>query len=157
MDKKETCCFTGHRNISKELYENILNNLKNEVEKLINNGVKNFLAGGAIGFDTLAAQAVLSLKNKYPQINLIMVLPCQNQSLFLNEQDVKIYEEIKTKCNKIVYISEKYTKWCMFKRNRYMVDNSNYCICYLTEEKGGTAYTVKYAEKSNLKIVYLAK
>ena len=44
----------------------------------------------------------------------------------------------------------------MLKRNRHLVDNSSACVCYLTESKGGTAYTVDYARRSGIKIVNLA-
>ena len=40
-----------------------------------NSGYLYFGAGGALGFDTLAAQTVLDLKKDYPQIKLILVLP----------------------------------------------------------------------------------
>lgn len=59
-----------------------------------------------------------------------------------------------TLANDTICLSEH--RGCMHKRNRYMVDNSNYCICCLTEEKDGTAYTVSYAKKQNLKIINLA-
>ena len=35
-----------------------------------------------------------------------------------------------------------YTKWCMMKRNEYMVDRSDVMIAYLNADKGGTFYTV---------------
>ena len=41
----------------------------------------------------------------------------------------------------------------MHKRNRHLVNNSSLCICYLTEEKGGTYYTVKYAQENQLAVV----
>ena len=45
----------------------------------------------------------------------------------------------------------------MHKRNRYMVDNSGLCVCYWIRDKGGTAYTVHYAEKEGLKIINIAQ
>ena len=33
----------------------------------------------------------------------------------------------------------------MYMRNRYMVDNSAFCVCYLNRQKGGTMYTALYA------------
>ena len=44
----------------------------------------------------------------------------------------------------------------MHKRNRHLVDNSSACIAYLTESKGGTAYTVDYADKHDLTIFNIA-
>lgn len=44
----------------------------------------------------------------------------------------------------------------MFERNRYMADHSDICVCYCTSGEGGTAYTVRYAEKKEIPIVNLA-
>ena len=45
----------------------------------------------------------------------------------------------------------------MFKRNRHLVDNSSVCVCYLTKDSGGTAYTVRYAKEKGLEIVNLVQ
>lgn len=116
----------------------------------IEKGYCFFGAGGALGFDTLAAQTVLELKKDYPHIKLILVLPCLNQTRGWNEKDIALYEAIKEKSDKVVYTSEHYYNGCMQKRNRHLVDYSSLCICYLKESKGGTAYTVKYAEQNGL-------
>ncbi len=58
--------------------------------------------------------------------------------------------------DKVVYMSEHYTRDCMFRRNRHLVDNSSVCICYLTGKRGGTAYTVKYAEQEGIMVKNLA-
>ena len=98
----------------------------------------------ALGFDTLAAQCVLSLKKQYPHIKLILVLPCITQTKGWSKDDIAVYEEIKSQADKVVYTSHDYFQGCMFKRNRHLVNGSSVCIAYLTQEKGGTAYTVSY-------------
>lgn len=155
--KERTCCFTGHRTLPQGLeLLKLKKHLKSSIIDLIeNHNVCFFGNGGALGFDTLAAQTVINLKTKYPQIKLIMVLPCKNQDKYWKEKDVEIYNFIKSKADKIVYTSETYSKDCMLKRNRHLVDNSKYCICYLHQNTGGTAYTVKYAQKNNLEIINL--
>ncbi len=45
----------------------------------------------------------------------------------------------------------------MFKRNRHLVDHSGVCVCYLTKERGGTAYTAQYAQRQGLEIVNTAR
>lgn len=149
----KTCCFTGHRKIPPNQYDVIRSRLRDEIEKLIEHGYCYFAAGGALGFDTMAAQAVLELKNIYPQIKLILVLPCKTQTRGWGKFDVEIYEGIQDRCDKVVYISGEYTRSCMFKRNRHLVDNSSACICYLTEARGGTVYTVNYAQKTGHVVV----
>ena len=42
-------------------------------------------------------------------------------------------------------------------RNKNLVNNSKYCIAYLKESNGGTAFTVKYALKNKLEIINIAE
>lgn len=153
--RNKTCCFTGHRKIPSEQYDAIAGRLRVQIIDLIDKGYLYFGTGGAIGFDTMAAQMLLELREEYPQIKLILILPCSEQTRGWSLSDIAIYEGIKARCNKIVYTSEAYTKDCMFKRNRHMVDNSSVCVCYLTRENGGTAYTVQYAKGKGLNVIYI--
>ncbi len=158
MDLKTyTACFSGHRKIPPERLKIITQRLRETILKLISGGYLYFGAGGALGFDTLAAQVVLDLKSEHPQIKLILVLPCVPQSRGWNERDQTVYENIKTRADKVVYTSREYTKGCMHKRNRHLVDNSSACICYLTEATGGTAYTVEYAKRKALRVINIAE
>lgn len=143
-----TCCFTGHRALPPEERGAIAYQLEQTVIMLIQAGIRFFGAGGARGFDTLAAQTILKLQRKYPHIKLILVLPCLSQTQGWRDEDIKVYESIKTAADKVTYTSEKYTQGCMHKRNRHLVDHSSICVCYLTEDRGGTAYTVNYAKKA---------
>ena len=155
--RSQTACFTGHRKIPAESAEIIASNLRKTLIEQINNGYRYFGAGGALGFDTLAAQTVLELKKEYPDVKLILVLPCLSQTRGWSARDIEIYEAIKSKADKVVYTSQEYTRGCMHKRNRHLVDNSSSCICYLTESTGGTAYTVDYAQKNNLTVINLGE
>ena len=141
--KKECCCcFSGHRKLPAEQLEDIRKKLKSEVIKLINCGVDTFISGYASGFDTESALTVNELKQEYPNINLVLVLPYR--------------QEINIPYDECICLAETYRKGCFHIRNRYMVDNSSYCICYLTENKGGTAYTVNYAKRQGLEIINVA-
>lgn len=153
--KEKTCCFSGHRKIPSESLTDIYRKLKETLIFYIDQGYRYFGAGGALGFDTLAAQTVLHLKQRYPQIKLILVLPCKDQASRWSVQDLKEYERIKALADKVVYTSEHYYAGCMQKRNRHLVDNSSLCICYLAQSSGGTAYTVNYAKAQGLTIVNL--
>jgi len=119
-------------------------------------GVHNFLAGGALGFDTLAAQSVLEPKSEFPKIRLILALPFKAQAKRWGAEDQQKYNLILGQADEVVYTSETYMNGCMQKRDRYLVENSQICICYLTEVTGGTAYTVRYAEKKGLTVINLA-
>ena len=150
--KERTCCFTGHREIEEKDYAELKKKTKSIIISLIEKGVFFFGAGGARGYDTLAAETVLELKKDYPQIKLILFLPCPDQTRGWIEADIRKYNYIKESADKVVYTADHYYRGCMHVRNRHLVDNSNYCICYLTKETGGTAFTVNYANKQGLMI-----
>lgn len=155
--KERTVCFTGHRKIPPEDLPMVSEKLRKTLIDCIEKGYCFFGAGGALGFDTLAAQTVLELKKEYSHIKLILVLPCLNQTRGWKEKDIAVYEAIKEKADKVVYTSEHYFNGCMQKRNRHLVDCSSLCICYLTESSGGTAYTVNYAVQNSLTVVNIAE
>ena len=155
--KNQTAFFTSHREIPFFQKRRLKAKVKSAITDAIRNGYRYLGAGGALGFDMLAAQTVLELKADYPDIKLILVLPCLNQTRGWAQEDVKEYERIKAAADKVTYISKEYYNGCMHKRNRHLVDNSSLCICYLTKQSGGTAYTVSYAESHDLKIVNVAQ
>ena len=82
-----TVCFSGHRELPKNRLANIADKLKMKIEALIKSGYYCFESGGALGFDILAALTVLELKQQYPQIKLILVLPCKNQTRNWRQND----------------------------------------------------------------------
>ncbi len=155
--RMQTCCFTGHRELpTGEDRRKLAGRLEKAIVEQIEKGVQFFGAGGARGFDALSAQTVLKLKKKYPDIKLILVLPCLTQTRGWPAGDVEEYERIKAQADKVVYTSQEYTKGCMFIRNRHLVNYSSVCICYKTKDSGGTAYTVNYAKKHGLDVVNIA-
>lgn len=155
--RSKTCCFTGHREIP-ALDKGIISlKLKKTLEDLIKNqGVIYFGVGGAVGFDMMVEKTVLKLKKKYPFIRLILVLPCKNHTKFWSREKAEKFYAIKNQADKITYASESYTPYCMHTRNRILVDNSKYCICYYKNKKGGTEYTINYAKEKALEIINLA-
>lgn len=151
--RNKTCCFTGHRQIPPGKRTEIADKLERTIVGLYQKGIRYYGAGGALGFDALAAQTVIRLRESCPGMKLILVLPCLTQTRGWRSEDIAEYERIKTQADKVVYTSQEYTKDCMHRRNRHLVDNSSICVCYLTRNSGGTAYTVGYAEKHGLKII----
>ena len=101
--KEKTCCFTGHREIPSGQRRRIFAKTEEAIEGLIKKGYLYFGAGGALGFDTIAAFAVLKLKERYPDIRLILVLPCFSQTRGWSQEDIEIYDDIKQKADKVVY------------------------------------------------------
>ena len=147
MKKEYTCCFTGHRKLPADRIIDIVKNLNDAVERLIDQGVTNFISGGAVGFDQIAASLIVAKKEMGVNIRLIFVLPCPDQDLFWEKEPRELFHNLLHHADEIIYLSEKYEDGCMEKRNRYMVDQSAYCICALLYPNSGTGQTVRYAEK----------
>ncbi len=136
-----TATFIGHREcwgVDKE-------KVRTAVIDLIEKGVNTFLSGGMGSFDGMGARVVYELKEKYPHIQNILVIPY----LTFNVWNKEIFDEI-------LYPDgfEKYHfKAAIPARNKFMVDNSAYAICYVTHGWGGAAQTYERAKKKGLTII----
>lgn len=79
-----TICFTGPRPAKlygytkKEEYQKIVDQIKEMIRGFAKFGIKNYITGGAQGFDQLAFWAVNSLKKEY-DIQNIVYIPFQGQ------------------------------------------------------------------------------
>jgi len=151
-----TACFTGHRAIARELLPVLRFRLEAELRRAYSTGYRFFLCGGALGFDTLAAQAVLSLRAELPDLRLIMILPCGDQDRFWSAREQRIYQQILTEADHCRVLADRYSAGCMQSRNRFLVDHATLCICYFLHPRGGTFQTVRYAFSEDLTIVNLA-
>ena len=129
------------------------------VENLIQSGYQTFCAGGARGFDVLASEAVLTLQDKYPQINLVLMLPCTDQYRFergWSEAEIEQYHRLQEKAAQTTILSSDYRRGMYHQRNRMLVDASSVCIAYKIRDKSGTGYTVSYAQEQGIRIINLA-
>ncbi|MBO5481462.1 MAG: DUF1273 family protein [Clostridia bacterium] len=150
----KTCAFTGHRNLDADFSKSAL---KKQVEKMIKKGVDTFLCGMAVGFDMLAAETVLALKKKYPNVKLIACIPCYGQERFFSEEDKKRYAVLVQNADEKTVLAERYYKGCMQKRDIYMADRADTMLAYCKRETGGAAFTVRYFQRKypNKEIVFL--
>ena len=98
----KNCSFSGHRKIPAYEKEALQKQLEIVVRKLIDKGVRNFYTGGALGFDTMAAECILKLKNEYSSIKLTVLVPCPEQPDNWGYSDQKLYYDILVKSEKII-------------------------------------------------------
>lgn len=155
MDKRaQTCCFTGHRVFRAGEQPAVQDALEACVCRLYReHGVRYFGAGGALGFDMLAAETVLRLRDgPLSALRLILVLPCADQADRWRTADRAKYELLKERADKTVVLAGGYAPGVMQARNRYLVEHSGWCVCYQYKAKGGTAYTVDYARRLGLPV-----
>lgn len=158
MDKSKTCFFTGHRKIAQSKIEIVKAQLAENIEKMITEyGVNTFIDGGALGFDTIAAETVIEMREKYQNIKLAMYLPCYGQSKMWKESEQFRYRMVLSKADKIIYITESvYTDDCMKLRNLKMIKDSSFCIAFCLMQKSGTGFTLRNAKNVGIEIVNIA-
>ena len=106
-----------------------------------------------MGFDQIVASLIIAKKEMGRDIRLVFALPCKNQDELWSTEQEQLYRNMLAEADKIIYVSEDFTDSCMKKRNRYMVDNSAYCICAHLRHMSGTDQTVKYARQKGLRII----
>ena len=74
--KHNTCCFTGHRRLPKDKISLIHNRLNEEIDNLVQQGVTDFISGGALAFDQMAASLVIAKKETGENIRLTASALC---------------------------------------------------------------------------------
>lgn len=143
MSAHKAVVFIGHN----ECFDVSLPLLQQNVENCVKNGYSVFMSGGQGGFDRLSATAVYQVKQSFPYIKNILVIPYLTFRIF----DKSIFDEI-------VYPNdfEKYHfKAAIPARNRYLVDNADLAITYIRHTWGGAATTYAYAKSRQLKMIEL--
>lgn len=126
--------------------------LTKQIKKLIEDGADEFYSGMALGVDMWAAEIVLELKKEYPKLKLTAVVPCPEQADRWSEEHKARYQSILDRCDKTITTSPSYTRGCMHKRNRALVDLCDVLIAVFDGTKGGTMQTVNYAKSKKRKI-----
>ncbi|MDD6262738.1 MAG: SLOG family protein [Clostridiales bacterium] len=148
--------FTGHRILSAEERIAAAAGLRKTVEELISRGAENFFAGGALGFDTLAAQAVLAFRSAGAKVRLHLLLPFPEQDRRWSPADKAVYRSILGVADSAEYFCDRYLPGVYHLRDRAIVERSEIIVAYLNRSTGGTAYTVSVAGDMGREIINLA-
>ncbi len=156
FDKSVSVCFSGHRNIPLKYRMWLKRQLKTEIATAYDDGYRRFYCGMAMGFDLLAAEAVLSLRSGLPDLQLIATIPCPGQSERWSDGMKVLYDTILRNSDDVVILSRHYYHGCMLRRNDYMVSHSLRLIAwYDGKPGGGTFYTCRKAAANGLSIINL--
>lgn len=121
-------CFIGHRTITvtNELCERIRTTVLDLID---NQGVDTFLFGSRSQFDELCLKIVTEIKEIRPHIRRIYVraeypyISADYEKYLLTFYDETYMPENIIHAGKAIYIE----------RNRHMIDSSDFCIFYYTE------------------------
>ena len=174
LDINKTVCFTGRRpkylfgyNDDKSYFK-LMNYMYEIVKEAYNKGYRNFITGGAQGFDQLMFRVVNKLKKDNPNTDIknILYLPCKEQNSKWGKEGLfgsDNYDKMLKKADGIYYVSDVYTNTCLMDRNKAMIDNSSLVIALYDDENwynekrlrntSGTLNALNYA-KGNHRNIY---
>lgn len=150
------CIFTGHRDLPDDIAP-LRAALRRHITALYADGFTDFLCGGAMGFDLLAAEAVLDLRPILPEMRLLMILPCEGQDRAYPSADKLRYRAVLDQADLVRYTAHTYYKGCMLARDRVLAEAADFCLCWLTRSTGGTAYTVRQCVLRDVPLCNLAE
>ena len=135
------CTCFGHRETYKD-FSRVLSELLEDL--ILNQGVVEFWTGGMGNFDGSFSAAVRGLKRKYPDIKLILIKPYFSNELNTNKEYYEYTYDDVVIPDVLVGV---HPKSAITKRNRWMVENSDFIVTYVRRDHGGAFEAKKYAAK----------
>lgn len=136
-----SCTFFGHR----DCYRLDQKVLSKAILDLIARGVNVFFVGNQGRFDAMVYSCLKAIRKTYPDIRISVVLAYLPTKRTEGEDMTDtIYPEI-----------EGHPKFAIERRNRWMIDHSNYCLCYIDHTWGGAYKFAVRAKHYGLHIINL--
>lgn len=158
--KEKTVAFTGYR--TSKMFNgvsdaNLINVIITEafivVKELHEKGYTTFLTGMSEGFDLIAAETVLKLKESCPDVQLVAVIPFRGQEKQYSVKDKLTYAHVLKYADHCELLAGEYIDNDQYlRRNVFLLEHSSHLVCYYDGQRGGTMYTVNRAEKSGMPI-----
>ena len=138
----KSCFFIGHR----EADERLLPRLELVVDRLIQEeNVRYFYVGGYGGFDRVATAAVRRMKQKYPDITLMLVLPyhpAERPTEAPDGFDGTYHPDGLESTPK---------RYAIVRANKIMVDASDWLVCYVRHGASNSRKLLEYAQRREAK------
>jgi len=168
IDPTRAVAFSGHRpdrlpgkgDPSTPETSILIVTLREQIKSAIDRGMIFYLHGCMAGFDILAAEQIITLKQQYPHIQLVTVAPYAVH-FFSREKCwtpdwVRRAREVCRQSDIGMSLSEHYCSGIYYERNKALIDRSSELICYWDGGDGGTKYTVDLAKAQNKPIINIA-
>lgn len=142
-----TCCFFGHKDTPSSVYEKLEEAVENAI---VENEVTSFLVGNQGQFDSMALSVLRKMKGKYPQISYNVVLAYMPTE----KEEWNPYEYGETMLPE--EIESVHPRYAISWRNKWMVNESDVVIAYITHSWGGAFRYVELAQKKGKAIINIA-
>ena len=117
------------------------------LSQLVGDSPAELFLGGYGAFDDFARKCGRKYQKEHPDTKLVFVTPYINKSAEKNMYDEIIYPPIE----------DKPLKFAIFYRNKWMVENADFVIAYITHTWGGAYQTYKQAKHQKKQIYNLSE
>lgn len=135
--------FCGHSKIYSEV-EEVKAWLLSTIKKLIIKEEDSlFYLGGYGDFDYLAVSVLNIIKQEFPHIRIILVIPYLNKKYDNNLYDYTLYPPLE-------FVPQRFA---ILKRNEFMVNEADIIITYVKHSWGGAYKTLEYAKRKKKKCI----
>lgn len=143
----QTACFLGSTHLDPGQLQTAATRTRYILRDLLNSGVKYFGVGVTPGYDMLAAEMLIRLKNSRSgkRILLISVLPYPGWNEGWSSAEQAEARRILMKSKKVVYLAQQPEEGLLAARDRHLLDGSGHCVCFCNQSTGHTADTLRYA------------
>lgn len=149
--RRSTAAFTGHRSYRGEADDE----LRLLVRDLYANGIRRFLCGMSWGFDLAAGEIVAELKRECEDVQLVAVEPFAAFRALFHGADAEQYDRVLAAADERIVVAEEQAGAYMA-RNDFLVNNASLVVAWWSyTPRGGTAYTVRRAERSRVEVTNL--
>lgn len=137
------CFFIGHRDALESIYPE----LARTVEQLIGQGVTDFYVGHYGSFDRLAARAVITAKQRHPEVRLTVLLPyhpAEREVVLPSGFDGSFYPPGMENVPRRFAIS---------RANRWMVEHCTHLVAYVTHPASNAGKVVEWGKTGSKKVI----
>lgn len=157
--------LTGHRpnkldgyNLNTPFYARLRHTLMDVIQNaLIHHDIVHCHSGMALGADTIWAEAIIQMKQRYPgRVTFTAHIPCVNQENRWPAPSQNHYHELLTHADSSITYAKHYTPACMQERNIGMTNACDGLIAIWDGTPGGTSNCVHYAKSVNKHIHIIA-
>ena len=133
----KTCFFIGHREAPESIYPELIRT----VEQLIEQGMTDFYVGHYGNFDRLAAWAVITAKQRHPEVRLTMLLPyhpAEREVILPSGFDGSFYPPGMENIPR---------RFAIPRANRWMVEHCTHLVAYVTHPASNAGKVVEWGRR----------
>ena len=139
------CTFFGHRQCPQRIEPMLAKTVE---ELILEQGVTLFYVGGQGEFDSTVQRVLKKTQEKHPNIEWYEVLAYHPNG----SAETKTHETLFPEAAEIGSV-----RFALSRRNRWMVLQADFVVCYVVHEWGGAAQFMEYAMKQKKCVINLAE